>query len=246
MEGLRRHQDKIRFVLVHHEEAAAFMATAHAKATGKIGVCLATSGPGGIHLLNGLYDAKMDPHRLRAARRPAHYGAQTTSRWPRRAPTRGSTSPRPARRRQRPSACRRPACRQRRTCSGSRSSSTKAARSPSWRARDRHALPRRHELPVHQAPAVQRARRADRGRPGPRRCADRHRAADRRRRQAGAARPAAAAQAAVRHLVPGEVSEGDGGLAPQDGKPPSANSPRTTPSSPATAAPSPPGPRGTG
>jgi pyruvate dehydrogenase (quinone) len=60
MEGLRRRQDKIRFVLVHHEEAAAFMATAYAKATGKIGVCLATSGPGGIHLLNGLYDAKMD------------------------------------------------------------------------------------------------------------------------------------------------------------------------------------------
>jgi pyruvate dehydrogenase (quinone) len=60
MEGLRRHQDKIRFVLVHHEEAAAFMAAAHAKATGKIGVCLATSGPGGIHLLNGLYDAKLD------------------------------------------------------------------------------------------------------------------------------------------------------------------------------------------
>ena len=60
MEGFRRHQDKIQFVLVHHEEAAAFMATAHAKATGKIGVCLATSGPGGIHLLNGLYDAKMD------------------------------------------------------------------------------------------------------------------------------------------------------------------------------------------
>jgi len=60
MEGLRRHKDKLRFVLVHHEEAAAFMATAHAKATGKIGVCLATSGPDGIHLLNGLYDAKMD------------------------------------------------------------------------------------------------------------------------------------------------------------------------------------------
>src|SRR6266487_7174651 len=60
MEALRRNQDKVRFVLVHHEEAAAFMATAHAKATGKIGVCLATSGPGGIHLLNGLYDAKMD------------------------------------------------------------------------------------------------------------------------------------------------------------------------------------------
>jgi len=60
MEGLRRNKDRVRFVLVHHEEAAAFMATAHAKATGRIGVCLATSGPGGIHLLNGLYDAKLD------------------------------------------------------------------------------------------------------------------------------------------------------------------------------------------
>jgi len=60
MEGFRRHQDRVKFVLVHHEEAAAFMATAHAKATGRLGVCLATSGPGGIHLLNGLYDAKLD------------------------------------------------------------------------------------------------------------------------------------------------------------------------------------------
>jgi pyruvate dehydrogenase (quinone) len=60
MEGLRRHQDKVRFVLVHHEEAAAFMACGYAKATGRVGVCLATSGPGGIHLLNGLYDAKLD------------------------------------------------------------------------------------------------------------------------------------------------------------------------------------------
>src|SRR5436309_11353870 len=60
MEGLRRNADRVRFVLVHHEEAAAFMATAYAKATGKIGVCLATSGPGGIHLANGLYDAKLD------------------------------------------------------------------------------------------------------------------------------------------------------------------------------------------
>jgi pyruvate dehydrogenase (quinone) len=59
-EALRRNEDKIRFVLVHHEEAAAFMATGHAKATGRLGVCLATSGPGGIHLLNGLYDAKLD------------------------------------------------------------------------------------------------------------------------------------------------------------------------------------------
>src|SRR4051794_6261789 len=60
MEGLRREQDRINFVLVHHEEAAAFMATGYAKATGRLGVCLATSGPGGIHLLNGLYDAKLD------------------------------------------------------------------------------------------------------------------------------------------------------------------------------------------
>jgi pyruvate dehydrogenase (quinone) len=59
-EALRRHQDEITFVLVHHEEAAAFMACAHAKTTGKIGVCIATSGPGGVHLLNGLYDAKLD------------------------------------------------------------------------------------------------------------------------------------------------------------------------------------------
>jgi pyruvate dehydrogenase (quinone) len=60
MEGLRRHQDKVRFVLVHHDEAAAFMATGYAKSTGRLDVCLATSGPGGIHLLNGLYDAKLD------------------------------------------------------------------------------------------------------------------------------------------------------------------------------------------
>src|SRR5438067_338630 len=60
MEGLRRHRDRIRFVLVHHEEAAAFMASGYAKSTGRLGVCLATSGPGGVHLLNGLYDAKLD------------------------------------------------------------------------------------------------------------------------------------------------------------------------------------------
>ncbi|HEY7281426.1 MAG TPA: thiamine pyrophosphate-dependent enzyme [Actinomycetota bacterium] len=60
MEGFRRHSDRIRFFLVHHEEAAAFMATAYAKATGRLGVCVATSGPGGIHLMNGLYDAKLD------------------------------------------------------------------------------------------------------------------------------------------------------------------------------------------
>jgi pyruvate dehydrogenase (quinone) len=60
MEALRKTQDKIRFIHVRHEESAAFMACAYAKFTGKLGVCLSTSGPGGIHLLNGLYDAKMD------------------------------------------------------------------------------------------------------------------------------------------------------------------------------------------
>src|SRR6185436_14722054 len=58
MESLRTRQDTIRFIQVRHEEAAAFMACAYAKFTGKLGVCLATSGPGAIHLLNGLYDAK--------------------------------------------------------------------------------------------------------------------------------------------------------------------------------------------
>jgi pyruvate dehydrogenase (quinone) len=60
MEALRKRKDKIRFVQVRHEEAAAFMACGYSKYTGRLGVCLATSGPGGIHLLNGLYDAKMD------------------------------------------------------------------------------------------------------------------------------------------------------------------------------------------
>src|SRR5438874_5438579 len=60
IEALRKKADSIRFVQVRHEEAAAFMACAYAKFTGRLGVCLATSGPGGIHLLNGLYDAKLD------------------------------------------------------------------------------------------------------------------------------------------------------------------------------------------
>ncbi len=60
MEALRKRQDLVRFIQVRHEEAAAFMACGYAKYTGRLGVCLATSGPGGIHLLNGLYDAKMD------------------------------------------------------------------------------------------------------------------------------------------------------------------------------------------
>ena len=53
-------QDKIDFIQARHEEEAAFMASGHAKLTGEVGVCLATSGPGAIHLLNGLYDAKLD------------------------------------------------------------------------------------------------------------------------------------------------------------------------------------------
>jgi pyruvate dehydrogenase (quinone) len=60
MEALRKRQERIRFIQVRHEEAAAFMACAYAKYTGKLGVCLATSGPGGLHLLNGLYDAKLE------------------------------------------------------------------------------------------------------------------------------------------------------------------------------------------
>ncbi len=59
-EALRTHKDKIRFIQVRHEEAAAFAACGYAKFTGRLGVCIATSGPGGIHLLNGLYDAKCD------------------------------------------------------------------------------------------------------------------------------------------------------------------------------------------
>ncbi|WP_447987467.1 thiamine pyrophosphate-dependent enzyme [Nitrospira sp. Nam74] len=59
-EGLRTYQEKIKFIQVRHEEAAAFAACAYAKFKRKLGVCMATSGPGGIHLLNGLYDAKSD------------------------------------------------------------------------------------------------------------------------------------------------------------------------------------------
>jgi pyruvate dehydrogenase (quinone) len=58
--ALQRAGDKMQFIQTRHEEMAAFMACAHAKFTGEVGVCLATSGPGAIHLLNGLYDAAMD------------------------------------------------------------------------------------------------------------------------------------------------------------------------------------------
>jgi pyruvate dehydrogenase (quinone) len=60
MGALGRAEGRMRFIQVRHEEMAAFMACAHAKFTGEVGVCLATSGPGAIHLLNGLYDAQLD------------------------------------------------------------------------------------------------------------------------------------------------------------------------------------------
>lgn len=60
MGALNRAKDNMDFIQVRHEEMAAFMACAHAKFTGEVGICMATSGPGAIHLLNGLYDAKMD------------------------------------------------------------------------------------------------------------------------------------------------------------------------------------------
>ncbi|MDY0941271.1 pyruvate oxidase [Priestia megaterium] len=60
IEPLRKAQDKIKFIQVRHEEAGALAAAAYAKLTGKIGVCTAIAGPGAIHLLNGLYDAKLD------------------------------------------------------------------------------------------------------------------------------------------------------------------------------------------
>jgi pyruvate dehydrogenase (quinone) len=60
MGALDRAKEEMDFIQVRHEEMAAFMACAHAKFTGEVGVCMATSGPGAIHLLNGLYDAKLD------------------------------------------------------------------------------------------------------------------------------------------------------------------------------------------
>jgi pyruvate dehydrogenase (quinone) len=60
IEALRKRQDRIKYVGVRHEEAAAFMASGFAKHTGELGVCVGTTGPGAVHLLNGLYDANMD------------------------------------------------------------------------------------------------------------------------------------------------------------------------------------------
>src|SRR6266567_2503521 len=76
MEALRTRQEKVRFIQVRHEEAAAFMACAYAKYTGKLGCCLATSGPGGIHLLNRLY--KLFPYTtlFRSRRGPVAAGVR--------------------------------------------------------------------------------------------------------------------------------------------------------------------------
>jgi pyruvate dehydrogenase (quinone) len=60
IEALRKREDRIRYIGVRHEEAAAFMASGFAKHTGRLGVCVGTTGPGAVHLLNGLYDAYMD------------------------------------------------------------------------------------------------------------------------------------------------------------------------------------------
>jgi pyruvate dehydrogenase (quinone) len=84
MGALGRMRDRIEFVQARHEELAAFMACAHAKFTGEVGVCLATSGPGAIHLLNGLYDAKHGPPAGGGHRRPAgaqRWAATTSRRW---------------------------------------------------------------------------------------------------------------------------------------------------------------------
>lgn len=78
MEALRTRQDRIRFVQVRHEESAALMACGYAKFTGKLGVCLATSGPGGIHLLNGLYDAKLDQQPVLAITGMAYHDLAAT------------------------------------------------------------------------------------------------------------------------------------------------------------------------
>ena len=77
-EALRTRQDEIRFVQVRHEEAAAFAACAYAKFTGRLGVCLATSGPGGIHLLNGIYDAKLDNQAVLAITGAQHHDLMET------------------------------------------------------------------------------------------------------------------------------------------------------------------------
>ena len=124
MGALNRADGEIQFIQTRHEELAAFMACAHAKFTGQVGVCMATSGPGAIHLLNGLYDAKKDHQPVVAIVGPAGEFSRsvptfsrksisprssrmsaTTSAWSRTAPASGTAltlpcgSPRPSARR---------------------------------------------------------------------------------------------------------------------------------------------------
>ena len=72
--GALQRANKIEFVQVRHEEMAAFMAVAHAKFTGDIGVCLSTGGPGATHLITGLYDAKLDHAPVLACPNPNRAG----------------------------------------------------------------------------------------------------------------------------------------------------------------------------
>src|ERR1700712_3923947 len=60
IESIRKKEDKIRLITTRHEEAAAFMASGYAKYTGKLSACIATTGPGAVHLMNGIYDAAME------------------------------------------------------------------------------------------------------------------------------------------------------------------------------------------
>ena len=76
MGALDQAKETMEFIQVPHEELAAFMACGHAKFTGEVGVCVATSGPGAIHLLNGLYDAKLDSR----GDAPKPFSVATTSR----------------------------------------------------------------------------------------------------------------------------------------------------------------------
>ena len=93
IEAFRKRQDRIRFIQVRHEEAAAFAACGYAKFTGRLGVCVATSGPGGIHLLNGLYDAKLDGVPVLAITGLQFSANTTTASWVRRTPRTSSSSP---------------------------------------------------------------------------------------------------------------------------------------------------------
>jgi len=79
--GALQRANTIEFIQVRHQEMAAFMAVAHAKFTGEIGVCLSTGGPGATHLITGLYDGKLDHARcLRSDRRRRRFGALRISR----------------------------------------------------------------------------------------------------------------------------------------------------------------------